>query len=104
MAKTNILGVEHFPILSDQHEHMSIDLEQLEDDYTKMFTEVILPNFNKIIAVSNGHVYHHLQNGFENALFSAALKHTASNQVKAAELLGISRNTLRDRISKYGLY
>ena len=104
MAKTNILGIEHFPILSDQHEHMSIDLEQLEDDYTKMFTEVILPNFNKIIAVSNGHVYHHLQNGFENALFSAALKHTASNQVKAAELLGISRNTLRDRISKYGLY
>jgi DNA-binding protein Fis len=37
-------------------------------------------------------------------LFSAALKHTSSNQVKAAELLGISRNTLRDRISKYGLY
>lgn len=104
MAKSDFLTPEHFPILSDQHEQISIDLEQLEDDYTRMFAEVIIPNFNKIIAVSNEHVYHHLQTGFENALFSAALKHTASNQVKAAELLGISRNTLRDRISKYGLY
>jgi len=104
MAKTDILTPEHFPILSDQHEQMSIDLEQLEDDYTRMFTEVIIPNFNKIVAVSKGHIYHHLLSGFEKALFSAALKQSSSNQVKASDLLGISRNTLRDRISKYGLY
>ncbi|GAF71054.1 unnamed protein product, partial [marine sediment metagenome] len=70
----------------------------------QMFAQLISPNFDKLVAVSNNYVYSHLQSGFEKALISAALKYTGSNQVKAAELLGISRNTLRDRISKYGLY
>ncbi len=104
MTKTNVLSSEHFPVLSDCQEQVAIDLDEIENDYTRMFSDFIIPNFNKIMAVSNNHVYHHLQTGFEKALFSAALKHTSSNQVKAAELLGISRNTLRDRISKYGLY
>jgi len=104
MAKSNVLLPEHFPVLSDQSETVRIDLEAIEEDYSRMFSDNITPNFEKIIAISEGHVYHHLQSGFERALISAALRHTGSNQVRAAELLGISRNTLRDRIAKYGLY
>jgi DNA-binding NtrC family response regulator len=104
MAKENILLPDHFPVLSDGSETVQIDLDKIEDDYARMFADNITPNLEKIIAISDGHVYHHLQSGFEKALISAALRHTGSNQVKAAELLGISRNTLRDRIAKYGLY
>lgn len=104
MAKNNVLLPEHFPVLSETNETVRFDLEVVEEDYSRMFAEYINPNFEKILAVSEGHVYHHLQSGFERALISAALRHTGSNQVKAAELLGISRNTLRDRIAKYGLY
>lgn len=104
MSKGNVLMPEHFPILSDETEPIQIKLDQVEDDYARMFSEIISPHFQKVVAVSSNHIYSHLQSGFEKALFSEALKYTGSNQVKAAELLGISRNTLRDRISKYGLY
>ncbi len=104
MAKSNVLLPEHFPVLFETNETVRFDLEVVEEDYSRMFAEHINPNFEKILAVSEGHVYYHLQSGFERALISAALRHTGSNQVKAAELLGISRNTLRDRIAKYGLY
>jgi transcriptional regulator with GAF, ATPase, and Fis domain len=104
MSKGDVLLPEHFPVLSDQHESVRIDIEKIEEDYAKMFSDIIGPNFEKLVNISGNHIYHHLQSGFEKALFSAALKYTGSNQVKASDLLGISRNTLRDRISKYGLY
>ena len=34
----------------------------------------------------------------ENPLISAALASTRGNQIKAAELLGVNRNTLRKKI------
>ena len=38
----------------------------------------------------------------ERCLIRRALEKTGGNQVHAAKLLGISRNTLRNRIEKYG--
>ena len=104
MAKGEVLLPEDFPVLSEHRETVRIDLEQIEADYAKMFSEILAPNFEKIVNISGSHIYHHLQSGFEKALISSVLRYTGSNQVKASELLGISRNTLRDRISKYGLY
>jgi DNA-binding NtrC family response regulator len=104
MAKGEILLPEDFPVLSEHRETIRIDLEQIEADYARMFSDILTPNFDKIMSISGNHVYHHLQSGFEKALISAVLRYAGSNQVKASELLGISRNTLRDRISKYGLY
>jgi DNA-binding protein Fis len=39
----------------------------------------------------------------EKALIQITMAKLGNNQVKAAELLGVSRNTLRDRLKKYGL-
>ncbi len=39
----------------------------------------------------------------ENALLEVALAQTNNNQSKAAEILGISRGTLRTRMKLYGL-
>ncbi len=104
MSKDDILLPEHFPILAGETDKVELDLSQIEDDYCKMFSEIIDKNFNKIVSISSDHIYHHLNSALEKALISGALKYTSSNQVKASELLGISRNTLRDRIAKYGLY
>jgi len=104
MCKGNVLLPEHFPVLSGESEKIEIDMSLAEDDYCKMFTDIIGKNFDRIVGISADHIYDHLNSALEKAMISAALKHTGSNQVKAAELLGISRNTLRDRIAKYGLY
>lgn len=39
----------------------------------------------------------------ERALVETVLDHTGGNQSRAAQLLGITRTTLRNRIRRYGL-
>lgn len=39
----------------------------------------------------------------ERPLLEAVMKHTESNQCKAAEILGINRNTLRKKLKNHGL-
>ncbi|PDH41885.1 MAG: DNA-binding transcriptional regulator Fis [OM182 bacterium MED-G24] len=39
----------------------------------------------------------------ERPLLECALRHTGDNQSRAAELLGVSRGTLRARLKKYGM-
>lgn len=104
MSKGDVLLPEHFPVLSGDTEKMDLDLSTIEEDYCKMFSELVDRNFEKIVSISSERIYQHLNSALEKAMISAALKFTHSNQVRSAELLGISRNTLRDRIAKYGLY
>lgn len=48
---------------------------------------------------SNGNLYHAALAAFEKPLFEYALQQTEGNQVRAAQLLGINRNTLRKRLA-----
>lgn len=105
MTKSDVLQPEEFPIFNENSgARVEIDRQALENNYSEMFVRVIDPIFPKIIANGEGQVYHVMEAAMEKALIAACLKHFNSNQVKTAEMLGISRNTLRDRISKYNLY
>jgi two-component system, NtrC family, nitrogen regulation response regulator GlnG len=48
-------------------------------------------------------VYHSAIEAAEKPLIENTLERTLGNQIKAAELLGINRNTLRSKIRKLGI-
>jgi len=81
-----------------------VDFEAIKDDYTQMFDDMIEPIFDKILNVSAGQVFYHLQSALEKSIIKRALERLKSNQVKTAHVLGISRNTLRDRMQKYEIF
>jgi Fis family transcriptional regulator len=47
------------------------------------------------------HIYHMVINSVEKPLIEVAIEHTRGNQTQAAELLGINRNTLRQKMKQY---
>ena len=53
----------------------------------------------------NGHkvndLYHVVMNEVEPALLGVVMEHVEGNQTQAAELLGISRGTLRKKLNEY---
>jgi len=52
---------------------------------------------------ASGTVYHAALAAFERPLFEEVLKETGGNQLRAAQQLGINRNTLRKRLSELAL-
>jgi DNA-binding NtrC family response regulator len=104
MSKSETLQPEDFTIFAEGGSKVDVDLTVLKDDYTDSFKKIVDPIMPKLIANSPGQVFHFLESAFERAVISACLKHFGGNQVKTSETLGISRNTLRDRISRYGIY
>ena len=49
----------------------------------------------------NGHLHELITGGIEKPLVEIVLKETSGNQTKAANILGINRNTLRKKIAEY---
>ncbi len=103
MSKSDTLQPEDFPIASEANK-AEINLEDLQDDYTEAFQAIVDPIMPKLIVNSPGQIFHFLESSFERSVISSCMKHYNGNQVKTSKALGISRNTLRDRISRYNIY
>jgi DNA-binding NtrC family response regulator len=104
MSKNDSLLPDDFPSLSENNPKLEINLSELQEDYTDTFKKIIDPIMPKLVSNSSGQVFHFLGSALERAMIGSCLKQFDGNQVKTAEALGISRNTLRDRIAKYGIY
>lgn len=50
-----------------------------------------------------GNLYQMVLQEVERPMIEAALRHTGGNQSRAAEVLGMSRGTLRKKLKLYGL-
>ncbi len=73
-------------------------------DYHHIFEKMLSPIFDQIIRDCQGHVYDRLLSGLEKTMISEVLKYVNHNQVKASQLLGISRNTLRERMKRFDIF
>jgi two-component system, NtrC family, nitrogen regulation response regulator GlnG len=78
-----------------------INLDANGDDYYEVFWSMLEPVFDGICQRNKGAIYESVNMGLEKALIHMAMEKSNNNQVFAAKLLGISRNTLRDRLERY---
>ncbi len=104
MSKNELLQPEDFPVFAESNQQAQVDFEEIKDNYSTMFSEFLDPIMDKVINISSGQIYYHLQSALEKVIISKTLERMKSNQVKTAEILGISRNTLRDRMQKFDLF
>jgi len=74
------------------------------EDFHRIFDRTLGPIFEQIIRDCRGHVYDRLLSGLEKTMLSEVLKYVNHNQVRASQLLGISRNTLRERMKRYDIF
>ncbi|MEQ9691149.1 nitrogen regulation protein NR(I) [Bauldia litoralis] len=72
----------------EEDESLSVSVERHLATYFQGFGETLPPPG----------LYHRILREVENPLISVALAATRGNQIKAAELLGVNRNTLRKKI------
>ena len=104
MSKNDALQPEDFPIFNEDKTGSVVDVGALKEDYCEAFRRIVDPVMPQLLAGSHGHVFQILEAAFEQAVIGSCLKQFDGNQVKSSEALGISRNTLRDRIARYGIY
>jgi DNA-binding NtrC family response regulator len=70
-------------------------------DFEKRLQGLMEPIFKELTVLAKGSRDSDLMGIIEKILIKRALKETKGNQVQAALLLGISRNTLRSKIDRY---
>lgn len=103
--------VTKFSNPSQNPEKVKIDCEKIHEGYSagkegyiQIFDRLLAPIYDEIVVNSKGSIYDNLISGLEKSLLSLTLKYCNHNQVKASQILGISRNTLRERIKRYDLW
>ncbi|NJD90540.1 MAG: sigma-54-dependent Fis family transcriptional regulator [Geobacter sp.] len=72
-------------------------------NYYAIFRNLLEPVFDRICQTDKGTVFDNINSGLEKALVEMAMQKGNNNQVFASKLLGISRNTLRDRLERFNI-
>jgi len=81
---------------------MDIDKYSLSEILDHKFKE-LLSQINNCKSHNNHNLYEILLSIFEKSLIKNVYEFTGKNQKKAAEILGINRNTLKKKLIKYNL-
>lgn len=95
----DVIMEEHIELLDKQKEHraQSLNREQVMNGLIDKIQN-ILP---EVIRLSKEDIHANIIEIVEKTIILKALEECGNNQVKAAEMLGISRNTLRHRLKRY---
>lgn len=76
----------------------------MKDDANKTNLEALFAELDEMFINAKGSViYKTVVEAVEKPLIERALERTFGNQLKAAKILGIHRNTLKTKISKFGI-
>jgi Fis family transcriptional regulator len=87
---------EHKDNLTVTHSKKSEPLRQCVSDAMQRY-------FKNLDGHGANNLYRLVMNEVEAPLLESVMKHTGGNQSQAASILGISRSTLRKKLSQYDL-
>ena len=76
---------------------------QMAEEFQTLVSAALPSLVREMAAVENGRLYRSIMARVELPLLRQALELAGGNQLKAARLLGINRNTLRKRLRILGL-
>jgi len=79
----------------------SISLSSGNTTLTRHVTDAINEYISSTEGLGISDLYAFILESTEEPLLETVMQHTSGNQVRATELLGISRTTLRKKLAKY---
>lgn len=103
MCQGDQIMPEHLPMAYENPIPVHLDFKGGEGDFSRLFLQSLESLKDKLFCDLKGKVHEQLVGSLEKTLISMALTECQGNQVKASDLLGISRNTLREKMAKFGL-
>jgi nitrogen regulation protein NR(I) len=100
LAKGEVLTEDHIFLGTTG---METSLESKEEKWEDILEREMASVIKIAMMESKEDLYEKIMTNAERILIQNVLKETMGNQVKAAKALGISRNTLRERMIRYGI-
>ncbi|CAN5903476.1 MAG: DNA-binding protein Fis [Chromatiales bacterium USCg_Taylor] len=90
-------------IVDHEIPRQAVFVERRNQPIHQCITESLQIYFANLNGHSPAGLYELVLSEVERPLFEAVLAHTGGNLSKAAQILGLNRNTLRARLKKYSL-
>jgi DNA-binding NtrC family response regulator len=98
VSRGRLITIEDFPDAKPGRGNTSTTLHQTLPNLITTWAEVAIAD-----NLDTASLHSDLMAAIEPSLLQVVLKHTGGNRAKAAEMLGIHRGTLRDRLKGYGI-
>jgi Fis family transcriptional regulator len=77
--------------------------EKSDEPLRECVREAVDDYFSHLNGHSPARLYELVIHEVEQPLLESVMRHAGSNQTRAAEILGISRSTLRKKLARYGI-
>ena len=100
LSSGDTIQAEHLP---SRFSKKLLDSEPAKTDPVVQFQKELYNIFRNVSEWGNGHVYDDAIKSLEKVLFKSVLENAGWNQLQAASILGINRNTLRRKIEEHKL-
>ncbi|MES9940054.1 MAG: DNA-binding transcriptional regulator Fis [Candidatus Thiodiazotropha sp. 6PLUC2] len=91
--------------LPDQQseEYLTVTHSKKSEPLRQCVSDAMQRYFSNLDGHGANNLYRLVMNEVEAPLLESVMKHTGGNQTQAATILGISRSTLRKKLSQYDL-
>jgi Fis family transcriptional regulator len=91
-------------LLKNYEEHcLTVSHSKKSEPLRQCVSDAMTRYFQSLNGHGANNLYRLVMNEVEAPLLESVMKHTGGNQTLAASLLGISRSTLRKKLSQYDL-